>query len=102
MILEKHKVSLWATFRALFLMLIFFYTRALDTFFSGKNGARMILCGSNDLFVQAESNDTHYDHDLKIFGSRLGQYVPYPSNDAKSSEIGDYEGFFFSHILVLT
>ena len=55
----------------------------------------MIFCGSNDLFVQAESNDTHYDHDLKIFGSRLGHYVPYASNDAKSYEIGDYEGFFF-------
>ena len=47
----------------------------------------MILCGSNDLFVQAETNDTHYDHDLKIFGSRLGHYVPYASNDAKFSEI---------------
>ena len=62
----------------------------------------MILCGSNDLFVQAESNDTHYDHDLKIFGSRLGHYVLYASNDAKSSEIGDYGGFFFSYTLVLT
>ena len=47
----------------------------------------MIYRGSNDLFVQAESNDTHYDHDFKIFGSRLGHYVPYASNDAKSSEI---------------
>ena len=59
----------------------------------------MIFRGSNDLYVQAESNDTHYDHDLKIFGSRLGHYVPYASNDAKSSEIGDYEGFLF-YILV--
>ena len=53
----------------------------LDTFFSGNNGARMISCGSNDLSVQAESNDTQYDHDIKFFGSRLGHYVPYASND---------------------
>ena len=58
----------------------------VDTFFSGNNGARMILCGSNDLFVQAESNDTHYDHDLKIFGSRLGHYVPYTSHRLKKTE----------------
>ena len=61
----------------------------------------MIFRGLNDLSVQAESNDTHYDHDLKIFGSRLGHNVPYASNDAKSSEFGDYEGSLV-YILVLT
>ena len=66
---------------------------------TGNNGVRMISCGSNDLSVLAESNDTHYDHDIKIFGSRLGHYVPYASNDSKFSEIGDYEGFLF-YILV--
>ena len=45
----------------------------------------MILCGSNDLFVQAESNDTHYDHDIKIFGSRLGHFVPYTSHRLKKT-----------------
>ena len=47
-------------------------TLDLDTFFPENNGARMILCGSNDSSVQAESNDTHYDHDIIIIGSRLG------------------------------
>ena len=48
------------------------YSYILDTFFSENNGARMILCGLNDSSVQAELNDTHYDHDIKIIGSRLG------------------------------
>ena len=37
----------------------------------------MIFRGLNDLSVQTESNDTHYDHDLKIFGSRLGHCFIY-------------------------
>ena len=56
----------------------------------------MILRGSNDLSVQAESNDTHHDHDIKVFGSCLVRYVPYAPNDAKRSEIGGYErGTFY-------
>ena len=58
----------------------------------------MIFRGPNDLSVQAESNYTHYDHDIKIFGSRLGHFVPYVLNVAKFSEIGDYEGFLFLYL----
>ncbi len=65
----------------------------------------MISCGSNDLSVLAESNDTHYDHDIKIFGSRLGRctvYVTSVKNTRKSCIIGkthkvyahDYIKFF--------
>ena len=43
----------------------------LDTFFSGKNGAGMIFPDSNDSSIQAELNDTHFVHDIKIFGSYL-------------------------------
>ena len=32
----------------------------LDTFFSGNNEARLLFAGSNDLSLQAESNDTHH------------------------------------------
>ena len=46
----------------------------------------MIFRGSNDLYVQAESNDTHYDHDLKIFGSRLGHFDPYTSHRLKKTQ----------------
>ena len=56
------------------------FSTQIVTFFSVNNGARMIFRGLNDLSVQAESNDTHYDHDLKIFGSRLGHYVSYTSH----------------------
>ena len=46
----------------------------IDTFFSGNNGARVLLRGSNDLSHQAESNDTHNDHDFKIFRRYLGPF----------------------------
>ena len=45
----------------------------LDTFFSGKNEATLLFASSNDLSLQAESNDTHYDHDFKKIGAGLGR-----------------------------
>ena len=45
----------------------------------------MTLYGPNDLSVQADLNDALYDHDMKIFGSFLGHYVPHTSYRLKNS-----------------
>ena len=47
------------------------YMLDLDTFFP-EIRARVLLRGSNDSSIQAESNDTHYDHDFETFGPGLG------------------------------
>ena len=72
----------------------------IDTFFSGNNGARDLLRGLNYLSHQAESNDTHNDHDIKIFGSRLGQYFPYASKTQNSLKLAITKDS--RYVLVLT
>ena len=47
---------------------------ALDTFFSGNNGATRLFGDSNDSSIQAESNGTHHDCSFKNIGSGLGHY----------------------------
>ena len=69
---EKKKRRPYRFFSSIRCVIYFVVLCWLDTFFLENNGARMILCGSNDSSVQAASNDTHYDHDIKIIGSRLG------------------------------
>ena len=41
----------------------------VDTFFSGKNGARLYSCCSNGSSCQGDSSDTHIDGCFWIFGS---------------------------------
>ena len=55
----------------------------------------MTFSGSNDLSVQAESYDSHFDHDIKKFGPRLGNtfhiYVTSVKKTQKSRTIGKGE-----------
>ena len=55
----------------------------LDPFSTGKNGAGLYFWGSIDLSFQAESIDTHNDHDFEIFGSLLAPFPPRASICAK-------------------
>ena len=50
-----------------------YHNYSLDTFFSGNNEATLLFAGSNDLYFQAESNDTHHEHNFKKFGASLGR-----------------------------
>ena len=54
----------------------------LDSFFSENNEATLLFAGLNDLSLQAESNDTHHDHDFKKIGSYLGPFLPRASTGA--------------------
>ena len=56
----------------------------LDTFFSGKNKATLLLPVSNDSFIQADSSDTHIDHFFKVFSLVLrGQRSKVPHGRSK-------------------
>ncbi len=52
----------------------------LDSFFSENKEATLLFAGLNDLSLQAESNDTHLDHDFKKIDSYLGPFFPRASS----------------------